>query len=523
MRGEWQELLDEAADSCHGSNHSREFDEEQVRERRRDEAERRIAIREVSRARTLLTSSGIAPGSQETLDELTNVDLRPIELSQELPTAAMEFQPQDQLDLDPKQLLQALRSAGRGSAPDLAGMRYEHLRVMVDEEQDWALISELAQDFARANVPEEVMQALRLGRMTALKKDNGKIRGIVAGSIVRRLVCKTVAKQFSDHFLERTSPFQFALQTKAGTDALAHALRLVTDSDPDTVVVSLDGVGAFDHVRRAAFFEKLMSCEELRELLSLVRALYGSCSRFLWTDDKGKQHVIPQAEGGEQGCPLMPALYALAQHDALMQASENLLPSERIFSFLDDLYVVTCRARAYEAFEEVARQVEEHAGVQTHLGKLRAWCSGGGPPPEDLAAECPEAWTADRPDEANGLVVLGTPLGTKAFVEAHARERVQKEQRLLDELPLFKNLQAAWVLLVHSAAQRANHTIRVVPPSLSNCYAAEHDEAMWTAFCAILGAEEFGSDSAAKSVSTMPARLGGLGLRSATRTAHGAF
>ena len=523
MRGDWQQLLDEAADGCDSSRSRRELDEEQARERRRDEAERRIAIREVSRARTLLTSSGIAPGTQETLDELSNEDLRPIELSQDLPTAAMQHQPLEQLDLDPKLLLQALRSAGRGSAPDLAGMRYEHLRVMADEERDWALVSELAHDFARAKVPEEVMQALRLGRMTALKKDNGKIRGIVAGSILRRLVCKTVAMQFSDHFLERTSPFQFALQTKAGTDALAHTLRLVTDSDPDTVVVSLDGVGAFDHVRRAAFFEKLMSCEELRELLPLVRALYGSLSRFVWTDDKGEQHVIEQAEGGEQGCPLMPALYALAQHDALVRASENLLPSERILSFLDDLYVVTCRARAYEAFDEVARQVEEHAGVQTHLGKLRAWCSGGGPPPADLAAECPDAWTADKPDEANGIVVLGTPLGRKTFVEAHARERIQKEHRLLDELPLFKDPQAAWVLLVHSAAQRANHTIRVVPPSLSSSYAADHDEAMWAAFCAILGAEDFSSDSTAKSVSTMPARLGGLGLRSAARTAQAAY
>ena len=160
----------------------------------------------------------------------------------------------------------------------------------------------------------------------------------------------------------------------------------------------------------------------------------------------------------------MPALYALAQHDALVQASGNLLPSERILCFLDDLYVVTCRARAYEAFQEVARQVEEHAGVQTHLGKLRAWCSGGGPPPEDLAAECQEAWTADKPDEANGMVVLGTSLGRKAFVDAHALERIQKELRLLDELPLVKNPQAARVLLVHSAAQRANRTIRVVPP-----------------------------------------------------------
>ena len=142
-------------------------------------------------------------------------------------------------------------------------MRYEHLRVLLEDDQAWASFCELAQDFARAAVPEDIMQALRLGRMTALQKENGKVRGIVADSVLRRLVCRAVASQHSDAFLERTFPFQYALQTKAGTDTLAMALRFITDTDPDAVIVSLDGVGAFDHVKRAAFFSKLLACEEL--------------------------------------------------------------------------------------------------------------------------------------------------------------------------------------------------------------------------------------------------------------------
>ena len=94
------------------------------------------------------------------------------------------------------------------------------------------------------------MQALRLGRMAALRKKEDEIRGIVAGSLIRRLVCKTVAKQFGEDFKNRTAPFQFALRTKAGTDALAHALRYITDQDEDAVNASLDGIGAFDHVKK---------------------------------------------------------------------------------------------------------------------------------------------------------------------------------------------------------------------------------------------------------------------------------
>ena len=114
-------------------------------------------------------------------------------------------------------------------------------------------------------------------------------------------------------------------------------MRLLTEVDESKVLLSLDGVGAFDHVRRARFLEKLMATPALQQLVPLVHGLYGSQSRFLWTDDAGETHDILQAEGGEQGDPLMPALFALAQHEALEAASAKLQPDEWLFAFLDDL------------------------------------------------------------------------------------------------------------------------------------------------------------------------------------------
>jgi len=117
----------------------------------------------------------------------------------------------------------------------------------------------------------------------------------------------------------------------------------------------------------------------------------------------------------------------LAQHDALATATSNHPPGEVILAFLDDLYVVITRARAHGAFREVATAVEKHAGVRTHLRKLRAWCWGSGKALEELAAAEPEAWAASKPDAGNGLVVFGAPLGRRACVEAHAEERMRKE------------------------------------------------------------------------------------------------
>ena len=119
-------------------------------------------------------------------------------------------------------------------------------------------------------------------------------------------------------------------------------------------------------------------------LLHLVRSLYGTESRFLRCDDAGQEEIIVQGEGGEQGDPLMPALYALAQHAALKAASQELHEDDWLFACLYDLYVLSNRERAGEAYRTVARSVETRAGVRTHLGKLRAWSAGGGEAPAGL-------------------------------------------------------------------------------------------------------------------------------------------
>ena len=147
------------------------------------------------------------------------------------------------------------------------------------------------------------------------------------------------------------------------------------------------------------------------------------------------------------------------------------------------------------------------------------WSRGGGDAPPGLES----AWQGNKADSENGVVVLGTPLGSAAFVEAFAEERLKKEEKLLDELPKLGDLQCAWVLLSQSAVLRANHTVRILPPTCSQRYAERHDSAVWTTFCKVFGAGSLEKDKLAQDVATLPGRLGGLGLRAAVRTAPSAY
>ena len=135
---------------------------------------------------------------------------------------------------------------------------------------------------------------------------------------------------------------------------------------------------------------------------------------------------------------------------------------------------------------------------------------------DDLGAD---VWSAE------GVKVLGTPLGSDAFVRQQVHERIVDEQRLWDAIPQVPDLQCAWQLLLQCAGPRANHFLRTLPPSQSAEYARAHDQGMWTACQALLGGlpGDEASVEMARLIASLPMRLGGLGLRSALRTAPAAY
>ena len=108
-------------------------------------------------------------------------------------------------------------------------------------------------------------------RMTALQKPSGGVRGISTGTALRRLVARTLARQFGAEIEAACAPFQFALSTRAGTDCVGHMVRFLTEESHTATLLSIDGVGAFDHVSCAAMLGKLDELPQARAMLPFVR------------------------------------------------------------------------------------------------------------------------------------------------------------------------------------------------------------------------------------------------------------
>ena len=271
----------------------------------------------------------------------------------------------------------------------------------------------------------------------------------------------------------------------------------------------------------------LQSVEGGDAALPFVRQFYGTPSQYLWEDDDGSVHIIHQGEGGEQGDPLMPMLFALGQHQALRSVQHFLRSDERLFAYLDDIYVVCAPERVGVIHARIEVDLWEFARIQVHLGKTQVWNRGGHYPPGctqlQAAAQVVDlnarVWCGDGELEVQGLRVLGIPIGNPAFVRSELRKKSVLHSVLLDRIPVVQDLQSAWLLLLYCANTRANYWLRGVPPEDVAQFASDHDVATQSCLSQLLGA---GLTQDAQDLASLPLSLGGCGLRSASRSKEAA-
>ena len=252
---------------------------------------------------------------------------------------------------------------------------------------------------------------------------------------------------------------------------------------------------------------------------------------FRFYDHAGQAHEVAQAEGGEQGDPLMPGLFAVGIHPALLAAHAELGPRADLYAFLDDTYVACDPADACDAFVTLRSALKRHANIDVHLGKTRVWNSTGEQPPgltEVLPTAPGEApvWVGDHsvPLQQQGFLVLGTPFGSEAFKKEALRTKGLSHGRLLDRIPSLPDRQSAWLLLLMCAAPRSNYLLRSLAPSLTDEFARTHDDGITRCLADLLANDApIHIDDLGRRRAALPLKLGGLGLRRAQEGRDAAY
>ena len=167
QRGDWLRLLTRSRDrSQHGPRRDRDPHASMLR--RHESACALVRRGEVSRARHVLTAGPLAPGDEATSQALTDPECRPPEPRMALPPAIPSHEPSAAPTLSARAIAIALRDARRGSAPGLSGMRAEHMKLLLQDDDGPELLANAATLQARAHVPQAFASAVALARMTAL-------------------------------------------------------------------------------------------------------------------------------------------------------------------------------------------------------------------------------------------------------------------------------------------------------------------------------------------------------------------
>ena len=286
--------------------------------------------------------------------------------------------PEQPLDISFKEFVVVFTALARGCSGGPGGMTYEHLKVALGDEDTMQLMHNTVLSLARAEVPEDIADSVVSSWMTALLKDNGRVRGIATGTSSRRPADACMAEVIGEEVDKACAPFQYALSTRAGTECVGHLFRYATDKNPEQCVLSIDGVGAYDHIKRAAMLGKLRQLPaKASAALPFVMLSYGKPSKYSWYDEAGVHYDIPQGEGGEQGDPLMPLLFSLGIHEALESVSRQLQPGEEVCAFLDDVYAL-CKAERVAGPRWHRAQSRQNKGVEQSrrrtTSNTRNWC-----------------------------------------------------------------------------------------------------------------------------------------------------
>ena len=314
--------------------------------------------------------------------------------------------------------------------------------------------------------------------------------------------------------------------TRAGAEALVHTLQARSQADPTLTVLSVDAAAAYDVVSREAMLAALRDEPSVQAVLPFARMWYARESRYVWAAGD-RSHCILQAEGGEQGDPLMPAMFSLALRPALRALQSELQPGEQALAYLDDIYILAPPSRVAELYRRLEQHLLRHAHLRLKASKSKVWsCAGLLPPGVHALAPDSPIWVGDPalPPAERGIVALGVPVVTPEFIEAHLHTVLARQASLLDTLPALHDSQVAWLLLSYCAVPRAQYAIRTLPLHSTQAYAAGHDTAVLRCLSALLSADAAsGLLPPAQTRAQLALRHGGLGLRSATRHAPAAY
>ena len=296
-----------------------------------------VGLGRLSQALQRLTSPGLAEPTAQVRSKLL-AKFPPCPPS---PSGGEAQAPPPPGEIEALALARALRSLKAGAGPGPSGLRPDFLKQLLgaDDEPILPLFRDFAQLLADGEAPEGVREWLGGGALVGVGKRGVSLREdarpIVMGETWRKAVFKATLRMDLSQVKERLLPKQLAVGVASGVEAMVHAARLWVERarvNSDYVLLKRDVRNAFNCALPQEF---LKDCDMyMPNSARFARFCYGKPSHLVF---KGGVEAGASARG-QQGCPLMGALFCLIRHRLASEAHEGLVGPEFEPEFAEHLH-----------------------------------------------------------------------------------------------------------------------------------------------------------------------------------------
>ena len=410
----------------------------------------------------------------------------------------------------------SLHSFRPGTSPGPDGLRAQHLLDLFrlnpigSPNDPRSVFSKLINFIINGHALTDVAPYFAGARLIPLSKKNSNgVRPIAVGTTLRRLIGKILFFHVKEEASAFLKPHQFGVGIPGGAEKIVHIIRMLNDLNlkyEDFGVLQLDFINAFNKISRRKFLDAVT--KHFPHLFHFVAYCY-CFSPILFMNNST---TILSENGSQQGDPLGPFLFCLVMNELIKMVKAD-FPDVPDFWYLDDGNICG-QTKFLAAILNLFIKLGPDFGLELNLQKSKIFWPSASRHNDDL-------FPNDLVREDTGISVLGVPIGHHDFIDQEFGSKLIKLRSSMERLPLLNDSQVAFTLLHNCLGiSMVNYFLRTSPLKTTCQLAQNYDTLVLEVLQNIIGSN---FTSKQQQQIQLPAKSGGLGLRSASTHAVAAY